>query len=387
MNQHPSYRRLVELAERSHQAGRNILGISRADIDLARLYAHAFRGHVIGAFHATRVALEAVPSPNHQRQRAIETLTDLADLAMDPILADGRALVSTFLRYHRGISRMLDALQDESVRVIAKRFRKSMEGITASNGIVLTQDTHAPEQASFVVPNLGITIVPLVYGDHHSWNLAWLGGPKSDVPFHRHHEGVEIHLGYSPIHGETVLGDCRALVREGYAMPIPPMTTHGYVHHGDQVHHVPFVYGSLKAGGWGVFLDVEPQPKPPEQLKAVSIDAPEMNGSIHLEREIEKAAKWQEPRRGILIAADRTNRGGCGGLELGVIRVTKVDMPLPIESFRTMSVVWGSGEVEMNGIRQAIQAHDHFGIPAGMSATLRQHGDPPLVLLDSVLRA
>ena len=30
------------------------------------------------------------------------------------------------------------------------------------------QDTQPPPQASFMVPNLGILIVPLVYGDHHS---------------------------------------------------------------------------------------------------------------------------------------------------------------------------------------------------------------------------
>jgi len=77
-------------------------------------------------------------------------------------------------------------------------FVRHMEAITTGNGIHLTQDTGAPEQGSFVVPNLGITIVPLVYGDHHSWNLAWLGSERSDVPYHLYHlhsEGVEIHFG------------------------------------------------------------------------------------------------------------------------------------------------------------------------------------------------
>ena len=130
-------------------------------------------------------------------------LTDLANQGMDPVGDDFRALVSTFNRYDCNVRRVIEALEksqhesgDESIRRISGRFREIMEEISAGNGIHLTQDTHVPEQASFVVPNLGITIVPLVYGDHHSWNLAWLGGPRSDVPFHRHHEGVEIHLGY-----------------------------------------------------------------------------------------------------------------------------------------------------------------------------------------------
>lgn len=151
---------------------------------------------------------------------------------------------------------------DERRTRIASRFREVMEGISGSNGIVLTRDTEALEQASFVVPNLGITIVPLVYGDDHSWNLAYLPGQRSDVPCHRHQEGVEIHLGYSPIHGETILGDYRAEVTEAYAMPIPPMTVHGYVNRGGREHHVPFIYGSLKAGGWGSFSMSRPSREP-----------------------------------------------------------------------------------------------------------------------------
>lgn len=31
-----------------------------------------------------------------------------------------------------------------------------------------------PAQATFVVPNLDIAIVPLIYDDYYSWNLALL---------------------------------------------------------------------------------------------------------------------------------------------------------------------------------------------------------------------
>ena len=54
--------------------------------------------------------------------------------------------------------------------------------------------------------------MPLVYGDYHSWNLAYLDEERLNVPFHLHKEGVEIHLGYSPMHGYTIHGECYAEV-------------------------------------------------------------------------------------------------------------------------------------------------------------------------------
>lgn len=247
---HPAYRRLVEQARERHRQGRSPLGVSAADVILARLYSHGYRIHVISAFHATRAALAALPATNPlaaaHLAEAMRTLQELANLSMDPILPDVRALLSTLYRYEEGVERVLACLQQAenagetdlipSISRIAARFREIMEQINSSNGICLTRDTAAPEQASFVVPNLGITIVPLVYGDQHSWNLAWLPGERSDVPFHQHHEGVEIQLGYAPMHGHTVLGECRAEVVESYAMPIPPRTVHGYVNDSATVH-------------------------------------------------------------------------------------------------------------------------------------------------------
>jgi hypothetical protein len=40
----------------------------------------------------------------------------------------------------------------------------------------------------------------------------------------------------------------------------------------------------------------------------------------------------------------------------------------------------------MAGLEHTVQAHDHFGIPAGMDATLRQSGSSPLVVLDALLK-
>ena len=59
---HPNYEGLIEQATRSHANGRSTEGITPEDIDLARLYSYAFRSHTIGAFHATRLALENRPT-------------------------------------------------------------------------------------------------------------------------------------------------------------------------------------------------------------------------------------------------------------------------------------------------------------------------------------
>ena len=299
---HANYERLADLTCASHERGRAPSGISDRDITLARLYSHALRIHVIGAFHATRTALRNVsvsnPLARVQLLRADELLADLANRAMDSVGHDVRALISTFHHYCTHVARTVDALDgacavapSSELARVRDRFVAHMEAITAGNGIHLTQDTGAPEQGSFVVPSLGITIVPLVYGDHHSWNLAWLDGERSDVPYHLHREGVEIHLGYNPLHGYTVLGDAKAELTEAYAMPIPPNTRHGYTNIGSRTHHVPFIFGSLTCGGWGVFLDVEPQPKELEQLKTVPVLSHLLNGTVLLEREIEKAAQ------------------------------------------------------------------------------------------------
>ncbi len=395
LNMHASYLRIAEKARAAHRAGRSTRDITADDIALARLYSYAFRAHTIGTFHATRVALgELAPADERvmaARERASEWLVDLADRAMDPIPTDARAVLSTFYRYDRDIHRVVESLRQSSITgddraaQVADRFAQHMEAITSGNGIHLMRDIAAPEQASFIVPNLGITIAPLVYGDFHSWNIAFLSPSACDVPRHLHREGVEIHLGYSPMHGSTILGDCRAELREGYAMPIPPGTAHGYVNQSDQVHHVPFVYGSFKAGGWGVFLDVEPQPFRWEHLKSIPLDDPLMNG-VHLERAIAQAEDSTRASRATLVPAAATSRHGSGGLELSIARVDPTGETLASDQYRIVSVVGGEGEVQFAGAHADIRGHDHFGIPAGIPATLRQTGPTPLILLDAFLR-
>lgn len=394
---HPNYERLADMTCGSHVQGRTPSGISDREIALARLYSHAFRGQVIGAFHATRRALESVHPTDRLAAahllRADELLADLANRSMDTVGNDARALISTFHHYCTHVARTVDALDtacevERAANLCRTRdlFVAHMEAITTGNGIHLTRDTGAPEQGSFVVPNLGITIVPLVYGDHHSWNLAWLDGVRSDVPYHLHREGVEIHIGYSPIHGYTVLGDAKAEVTEGYAMPIPPGMRHGYTNIGGQTHHVPFIFGSLTCGGWGVFLDVEPQPRELDQLETVPAQSHKFNGTVSLEQEIARIAERYSSIRYPIIPAEKTDREGVGGLELSIARATAKGFELRADRFCIVSVVQGRGTLEMAGETIEITAHDHFGIPAGLTANITELGSEPLVLLDAVLR-
>jgi mannose-6-phosphate isomerase-like protein (cupin superfamily) len=397
LRMHANYERLVDLALASHDQGRTTSGMSERDITLARLYSHAFRAHVIGAFSATRTALQSVsevhPSARMQILSASDLLGDLANRAMDFVGHDVRALISTFHYYSTHVARTVDALdaacklaRSFELAIIRDRFATQMEAITAGNGIHLTQDTAVPEQASFIVPSLGITIVPLVYGDHHSWNLAWLEGDRSEVPYHLHREGAEIHLGYSPVQGHTVLGDARAELHEGYAMPVPPNTRHGYTNIGPGTHHVPFIFGSLTRGGWGVFFDVEPRPKELGSLRKEPVSGRFFPGTIFLEQEIESAAQSSRCVRYVLIPAELTDRNEVGGLELSISRVTGHGLELQLNRFLAVSVVSGQGIVDMAGEEREIARHDHFGVPANVTVRIHQTGEEPLVLLDSVLK-
>lgn len=395
---HSTYLALAEKVAACHERGRDPSGVSEADVAVARLYSYAFRLHTIGAYHATRVALLARPAASalamSHRTRAAELLEDLANQAMEPVPDDFRAALSTFHRYHRGVERTLAALgadaeaaRDSEIGAIRDRFAAAVETIVSHNGIHLTRDDAPQQQASFVVPNLGITIIPLVYGEHHSWNIAWLDPAKSNVPAHQHHRGVEIHLGYGPMKGYTILGDCAAEVSEGYAMPIPPMTRHGYTNIGPMGHNVPFIFGSLHHSGWGVFLDVQARPTELSDLRIVPRDAATFRQTIFLEREIAAAARAPAGTRRVLIPAAVTDRDSSGGLELSISKVGQRPMEIRArDGFLAVSVVRGSGSVMMAGSEREISAHDHFGIPAGMAATLKQSGAEPLVLLDTSIK-
>ena len=394
---HPNYAALIEKAAWCHEKGRTSEGVEADDVARARLYSYAFRLHTIGAFHATRLAISSRPPASAlstaHRTRAIETLEDLAGQGMDPVPDDFRALLSTFYRYHRGALRVeqalradVDACGDEVLAKVLGHFARSMGEITGCNGIHLTRDTHAPEQASFVVPALGITIVPLVYGEHHSWNLAYLGGARSNVPYHRHRDGVEIHLGYRPLRGHTVLGDFAAEVSEGYAMPIPPKTRHGYTNASEMSHHVPFIFGSMKHGGWGVFLDVESQPAELADLTVVRRDGGPFSQMIHIEREVAAAARTAAARRWTLIPSSVTDRDNSGGLELSITRVTPREFRLSADTFLAASIVRGTGTLSIAGAEREVHAHDHFCVPSGLTASLHQRGEEPLIMLDAAIR-
>ena len=248
-----------------------------------------------------------------------------------------------------------------------------------------TRDDEVPEQSSFVVPNLGITIVPLVYGDHHSWNLAYLAGESASVPRHQHERGVEIHLGLGTLRGDTLLGREKCEVIEGYAMAIPPCTPHGFANTSGHDHFLPFVFGSRLLGGWGVFLDVEPQPIDLDELQRVPRDEKCLNGLVYLDREIERAARSADSARWTLVEPEATFRPESGALVLSISRVSDGGLTLPAESFRTVSVARGSGVVEIGPVEQAVSAHDHFGVPAGVEARVRPTGGQPLILLDALV--
>ena len=395
---HENYGRVIAKAERSHGKNRDPSEIGAEDVTIARLYCHAFRLHIIGVFHATRMILHSCPphDPLTQvfRLRAIEALEDLASQSMEAVPRDFRVVITTLFRYHTGCLRVLGSLESEyqethekSVRKVADRFREIVEGITGECGIHLTKDTYVPEQASFIVPGLGITIVPLVYGDHHSWNLAWLDGDVRNVPTHRHHHGAEIHLGYNPTRGLTILGNCSAAVDEGYAMPIPPETDHGWVNTSDEPHHVPFIFGSLPHAGWGVFLDIEPRIRPIEDLQVVERDSAPFSQMIYLEREIAQGAHQGAKIRKTIIPYTATDRDNCGGLELSLTCADVSGYTFQTDTYRAVSIVRGEAIVNINGIERPVSMHDHFGIPSAMTCTIRSTGDGPLVALDSLIKS
>ncbi len=236
-----------------------------------------------------------------------------------------------------------------------------------------------------MVPNLGITIVPLVYGDYHSWNLAYLGGDARDVPRHQHARGVEIHLGLGHVQGYTLLGQQRAEVSEGYAMAIPPQTPHGFVNTSGHDHYLPFVFGSKHLSGWGIVPDVEAQPIDLAALRLVSRSGACLNGLVYLDREIERAAKLPGNARWTLVKPEATYRPESGALELSIARVGSGGLDFPVDSFRIVGVVRGQGIARVGPVQQPVSAHDHFGIPAGLSARLQPIGPEPLVTLDTTL--
>ena len=106
---------------------------------------------------------------------------------------------------------------------------------------------------------------------------------------------------------------------------------------------------------------------------------------IYLERELDRLAQPGDTTRDVLIAHGVTDRDGTGGLELAASRVGPQRLVFDDVRYRIVSIARGSGRVRIAGIERAVEAHDHFGIPAGMPAELIPTGDTTLVVLDATI--
>jgi hypothetical protein len=168
-------------------------------------------------------------------------------------------------------------------------------------------------------------------------------------------------------------------------MPIPPTVDHGFDNLSADDHLVPFIFGSQRLGGWGIFADVEPRIRPYDAFVETPLEAPALNGSIYIERLIAAARRWPAPDRRIIVPAERTATPVTGGLELGLSQVTTAGRDWTGTRYRILSVCHGCGSLVLGPARVTLAPHDHVGIPAEMAAWIAQEGDEPLVVLDATL--
>jgi len=393
-----AYAHVVDKARWSHAHGRSIDHIDASDIEGGRLFSYAFRTQTIGTFHATRVAIEAEAGKGTGasvdaclRQSSV-LLDQLEARAVDPVLADHRAVISTLYAYDQWTNQVDDLLSRACaqgtyprLRAIHDQFLRNIQRVTASNGFYVARALELPEQGAFIVPDLNISISPIIYGDYLSWNAAFLVGDRPGVAVHRHRYGAEIHLGYAPVKGQTILGESFTEVEEGYAMPIPPMTYHGFFNTSGEDHVVPFVFGSFKMGGWGVFFDVEPQSAEPVKRKAEPLESPAMNHSVFLERAIQQMKSGERMTRQVLVPAHRAGSDEIGGLELALTRVGRDAIEMATHHYRIISVESGRAHVRIGNVEAEVSRHDHFGVPAEMSCQITALGADPFVFLDAMI--
>ncbi len=385
------YSQLLDKARWSHTHSRNIFEITQSDIDGARLFDYAYRSQAIGTFHATSAALaDPAFADDTNIAQARMLLSDLEAKAGDIVPSDFRALVSTLYFYDQWVMQVADLLKEAATKsVVAEKvlgnFIRNIERVTNCNGIYLAHDLSLPEQGAFLVPNLGISILPLIYGDHHSWNAAFLSAKQFGVSVHRHLKGAEIHLGFAHTHGQTILGSHIADVSEGYAMPIPPMTDHGFRNTSGHDHILPFVFGSMPMTGWGVFFDVEARANDDAQRALQPLDSEQMNRSVFLDRAIQKVAIASTITRQVLIPAERAGSFEVGGLELAVNVVPTGEISLASDQYRIVSIRSGKGRASINGMSAEVGPHDHFGVPAGLNCVLVTTSSEPLVYLDVMM--
>jgi len=390
-----SYQSIIEKAEWSHHNRRSVFHIEGDDVQRARLFAYGYRSHTIGAIHGCIEAIDKITGGHagryHELDSAKDALEEMQRLGTVPVPDDFRALTFTLYGYHRLVERALDAFDRASetadraaVDKLAGNFRNNISRIPDGNGIHTARDDIIPPDGSFLVPNLGIHIAPLIYGDHHSWNSTFLPGRCIGSTMHRHREGVEIHLGYSPMFGDTMVGESVTRLNEGYAMPIPVMDDHGFDNLSENPHWVPFIFGSLTLGGWGVFFDVEPRPAKSEDLKSAPLDSAAMNYSRFIERDIEDVAAQNGALRKVIIPASATASGKVGALELAISRPDESGLDLTSDRYRIFSVCKGEIDIEIGPETARLQAHEHAGAPAGMRTHIKASGHAAVVL-DAVI--
>src|SRR5262249_23113610 len=142
----------------------------------------------------------------------------------------------------------------------------------------------------------------------------------------------------------------------------------------------------VKQGGWGVFLEVEPQPRPVDEFTLVERESAPFRQMVYLERQIARAEAMASSWHTTLVPHTVTNREGSGGLELGLTRINPAGYAFPGGGFRIVSVVRGRGTVSIDGIERTAAAHDHVGVPAGMTATMPPTESAPVVVLDAVIK-
>src|SRR5690242_10359587 len=213
------YANIIDKTKWSHAHGRSVFHLSQGDVDAARLFSYVFRSQAIGNFHASRLALETqetlVPmhSTKEYLRRASILLDHLEGRAGETVPKDFRCLLYTLFYYNQWIKDIIELIEraaegrcQDDLQQIKHRFVTNIERVTRSTGIYLASDCTWREQGVFTVPNLGISIAPMIYGDQHSWNIAFMPADKVGVAVHRHRKGAEIHLGFSPLEGNTILG-------------------------------------------------------------------------------------------------------------------------------------------------------------------------------------
>lgn len=393
-----AYAHVVDKARWSHAHGRTIDQIHPADIEAGRLFSYAFRTQTIGVFHATRVALEAEAGKGTGAyvdaclRQCCMLLDQLEAKAVDPIQPDHRAVISTLYSYDLWTNQVDDLLTRVCARgtypllkTIHDRFLCNVQRVTSGNGFYIARAGELPEQGAFIVPDLNISIAPIIYGDYLSWNAAFLVGDRPGVAVHRHRYGAEIHLGYAPVKGQTILGDSFTEIEEGYAMPIPPMTYHGFLNTSGEDHVVPFVFGSFKLSGWGVFFDVEPQSVQPTKRKAEPLESPAMNHSVFLQRAIQQMKGGRGFLRQVLVPAARAGSNEIGGLELALTRAGNEALEMSSHHYRIISVDSGRARVRIGSVESEVRQHDHFGVPSEISCEITPLGADPLVFLDAMI--